>query len=848
MKKLIFILFFLPLATFGQKYFQTTWETIGGWNAFVSKPANYTSQSPKRYPVFIFIPGNGEVASDADVDSVDLKRYGPHNFINGGTMPAILHPTTGDTLEAIIISLQPSGQWPSQSTIASRIDSIISHTTNRWRVDSFRVTLSGLSAGGWAAANYITGTTRQGQRITANVLMHHPITDNGATDALKHGNMATYARNGGKIWGFEDSTGDYRKMNITRDSMNRAVANSYRYTGRPTVTGGHCCWNTWYDPTFTQNFSGTNMNVYQWALTQARAGAYQYWGTPATLQANAGNDTSYIYDQGGVAQTFTLSGSAENATSPSYSWAALSGNPASVTITSTTSASTTVTGANVPGFYGFELTVTDGTSDKDTVYIQLRDLMKRGLRPCRTGTKQRHYIGHELSAGRITTTEIYLQYITRDGFLSSVQGGDTVVIIKNPNQAQGYWTSITLGDISGSPGCPIVFVPDTSGITRVSAAAGGTRGWYIANADTNTTAYIKFDGGAWYSRTGIRHGFRADNSQYSYDSSDVITNSLNTGIAAQLIHHVEFTGWAFNNTGHGIQMKKNSDSTKLFTIWNNFRQVGNAVRYSYFYKTNYEGIYAGHTDWNGTSQAGNDGRTLMQDSLVIENNVFHKTGLDGIQVANHGNGAIVRNNLVYQSGYRNTSSHRWSIFIGGNANGVMYGNTIINARGPAGSLGMGTVRFYSNIIDSVNDGGNVESGIYVNKSGWTGNTDSLKMFIEGNILTRIANTSNQSYIYVVNGSGLMSKGAIRNNTLVHPTKTLNQMVSSAANDTISGNSILTSIDLDNSSLKNLDSYRTYRELLQQSAPGTPVSMYDLRRLYPGIIFKLRGKKFKFKFR
>lgn len=123
---------------------------------------------------------------------------------------------------------------------------------------------------------------------------------------------------------------------------------------------------------------------------------------------------------------------------------------------------------------------------------------------------------------------------------------------------------------------------------------------------------------------------------------------------------------------------------------------------------------------------------------MIEKNVFHKTGLDGIQVANHGNGAIVRDNVVYQSGYRNGSSHRWSIFIGGNANGDMYRNTIVNARGSAGSLGSGTVQFYQNIIDSVNDGGNVESGMYVNKSAWTGNTDSLKIRIYNNIISRVS--------------------------------------------------------------------------------------------------------------
>jgi len=837
MKKLLLILFLLPLAVIGQKsYWTTTRTTFDGKNAFVSLPASYADSAPKRYPVILFIPGNGEVGSDTN----KLKQYGPHRYIRDSLqIKGIPHPVTGDTIESIIISVQPTSAWVSEAQVKEWIDSLRIGT--RWRIDTFRINFTGLSNGAWAAHNHITNDTFQAKQIASIVPMHGPITDNGATNAIKHGLMATYARKGGLIWGFEDSISDGRLMNISRDSCNRAVPGSYRYTGRPEVNAGHGGWNRWYSPNYTENVSGTTMNIYQWMLTRARPGAYEYWETPGALNANAGSDTAYLYDQGGVSVPFTLNGSQTGGTSPTYSWAALAGNPASTTITSSSSASTTVTGANVPGFYGYELTVTDGTTAKDTVYMQLRDMMQRGLRPCREGAKQRRYLGDSLAAGRITTTEIYLQYITRDGFLTNVMGGDTVVILKNPNDANGYWTSITIGDISGGPGCPIVFVPDTSGITRVSAAAGGTRGWYIGNADTNTTAYIKFDGGAWYNRTGIRQGFRADNSQYGYDSSDVITNSLNTGIAAQLIHHVEFTGWAFNNTGHGIQMKKNSDSTKQFTIWNNFRQVGNAVRYSYFYKTNYEGIYAGHTDWNGTSQAGNDGRTLMQDSLVIEKNVFHKTGLDGIQVANHGNGAIVRDNVVYQSGYRNGSSHRWSIFIGGNANGDMYRNTIVNARGPAGSLGSGTVQFYQNIIDSVNDGGNVESGMYVNKSAWTGNFDSLKIRIYNNIISRVAQTGNYSHIYVVNSAGLMGKGLIADNVLVSSKGT---NIQTAASDTLSNNTVVSSLDLDASSLATMDSYRVYK-VLRASAAGAPISFYDLSPLTQQRGFRLRGKRFRF---
>lgn len=80
MKKLLFILFLSPLAVIGQKsYWTTSRTTFDGKNAFVSLPASYADSAPKRYPVILFIPGNGEVGSDTN----KLKQYGPHRYNRG---------------------------------------------------------------------------------------------------------------------------------------------------------------------------------------------------------------------------------------------------------------------------------------------------------------------------------------------------------------------------------------------------------------------------------------------------------------------------------------------------------------------------------------------------------------------------------------------------------------------------------------------------------------------------------------------------------------------------------------------------------------------------------------------
>lgn len=871
MKKLLFILFFLPL--FGQaqnnvytfnaadgtpmRRYDTT---ISGWIARVLVRQDH-DYKPDSTEVIIDIPGLGEVGTDTS----RLNDNGFGYWISNARWDGTVTLPSGNH-HPIIIALIPSSQWPGESTIETRLDAIL----GRWKIKRRAVHVTGLSMGGWSWTTFITSDASSPYNRAFKITSifesggANPNENTPYPDLFDRFATVGARGTGGKLLSFEQDLDDSRDAISRVNRMNSNASGSY-YIKTNFGTRGHSNFNDHYNPfetnwttsnpevTSTTPAGGISVSVAQWLLLQGDTTTTSSGGGSPTITANAGTDFWVAYDQGGAARTFSLSGSQTGASSPVYSWSALAGNPAAVTITSPSSSSTTVTGATTAGYYGFVFTVTESfdaeIQDTDTIYVHVRDLMQRGIRPCRVGQPQVFTIGDQLIPGRVTTTEIYMQYITRDNLLPDLMGGDILQVKANPNHANGWWNSIQMGDISGGPGCPIRIVPDSaSGVTRVSAPAGGTRGWYFANADSNTMAHFILDGTYWHSRTGNWYGFQGDNSQYSYDSSDVITNSLNTGMAAQLIHHAEITGWYFNNVGHGFQFKKNSDSTKLFTIWNNFRQSNIHLHHNQVYKSNYEGVYGGHTDWDGSYQAGNDGRTIMLDSILVEKNIFFKTGLDGIQISNHGPGAIVRNNLVYQSGYRNGSSHRWSIFIGGNANGVMHGNTIINARGPAGALGYGTVRFYNNIIDSVNDGGNVESAMYINKSSWTGNTDSLKMFIEGNIISRVANTSNQSFVYVVNSAGLMGKGAIRNNTLVHPSKTtIGQMVTTNAGDTVTGNIILPAINLDTTALAQQESYRVYKELLLTNPPGTKISFRDLQpTAQPQRGFRVKGKRFKFK--
>lgn len=875
MKKLLLILLFLPLVSLAQnnvylfnaidgtpmKRYDTT---INGWVARVIVKQNHDYSTDSTEGLIDF-GGLGEVGTDTAKLSINGYGY----WISRARWDGSVVLPSG-THHPIIIVVQAAAAWQGASVVETRINSIL----GRWRIKRRAVHLSGLSMGGWMSTTQVMSDAgspyTRAFRITSVVESGGVIPNNLSPYPNLLDNFADYGAKGfgGNLLSFQQDL-DGRDALARVNRMNTNHSGSY-YIQTNFGSRGHSNFNDHYNPnttnwttsnaevTTTTPAGGLNMSMAQWQLMQGdttTTGSGGGGGGGATIVANAGADYWVPYNQSGAALTFSLTATQTGATSPTYSWVSLFDNPSASTIINPTSATTSVSGATVPGFYGYVVTVTEGlVSDSDTIYVQVRDLMQRGIRPCRSGPGQRFYIGGTLGSG-ITVDEIYVPYLTRDGWFPGIMGGDTIVVRKNPNNDTGFWKWVFLGDMSGGPGCPITVVPDTSGSTVVSAGLGGVRGWYLATGDSATMSYLKFDGGAWHSRTGIRHGFAADNSQYPYDSTDTPVYTLNAGVVLNLGHDIEFTGWRFHNSTYMFQVKKNSNPANPFTVYDNYRFNNIHIHHNFGYKLGSEGMYLGHTDWNGTSQAGNSGRTLMGDNLRAEFNVVFKSGKDGIQVANQIS-SNVNDNLLVQTGYRNASSHRWSVFIGGNATGSIYRNTIVNARGAAGTLGMGTVYFYENIIDSVGEGGNTEPAIYANKSVWTGNFDSLKFRMYGNLITRVLKTGNNSFVQVDNLAGLMGKGTISNNTFASLTKTLiSQMVTTNAADTISGNTIVTDINIDTSFLKDLPSWKMYA-LLMSVPPGTPVSFYDLTsappadvpREYDGIKVKLIGVKFKFQYR
>ena len=314
--------------------------TIDGWNAYVHLPDDYTDSVGKTYPLICFIPGTGETGTDPS----RLLTYGPSKFVSqGSTMKFMVN---GKMEKPIVISLQPSALWPSAYTLNRKLDTIFA----RYRCDLTRINVTGLSMGGWSWDNYVDNySPAYTNRITSVVSMSAPEPDNTVS------NMRFYALGGGTMWSFEGNA-DLRGNDKIRDTMNKYVAGSNRYT---LYTGGHCCWNTFYDPNWVEN----GESIYTWMLKQHKA----LINGPVCPQANAGRDSTLLNTIVNI--PLTGAGNDPNGLPINFAWTKISG-PAIGTIANPTNLTTSAIGL-VTGVYQFELKVSNslGLIGKDTISI-----------------------------------------------------------------------------------------------------------------------------------------------------------------------------------------------------------------------------------------------------------------------------------------------------------------------------------------------------------------------------------------------------------------------------------------------------------------------------------------------
>lgn len=243
-------------------------------------PESYDDEGEelKQYPLLIFFHGHGERGIYTDVTG--LRTYGPFYHLYNQTWDgtASYGVTTCQPTKFIVFAFQ----MYNDDFFHAEIDYAIDQLYNRFRIDRSRIIITGISGGGGTTHSYAMDANRS-NKPRHMIPMSVPAAD--------FTNVPTVAGNGMKVWAFADDVPNVGAFYTTTTSIvsafNNAVSGSARFTGDG--TSGHCCWNDYYDPSYTESdtYNGVtmNVNIYQWAMrrlgyTETTSEQNCLWGYP----------------------------------------------------------------------------------------------------------------------------------------------------------------------------------------------------------------------------------------------------------------------------------------------------------------------------------------------------------------------------------------------------------------------------------------------------------------------------------------------------------------------------------------------------------------------------------------
>lgn len=297
-------------------------------------PALY-KQTTKKYPLIVFIHGIGELGTGLS----RLNCCGLPYHAKGGTFPAKFL-VNGLYYSFIVVSPQFKVR-PS----ASQVQSVIDYAKAKYRVDTARVYVTGLSMGGGSTWDW---SVVYGQKATAIV----PVC---AGTKPTQSMAASVASKNIPIWSLNSDADALVPIQWGKDWINwidAANPANAPYT-KLTIWSGLSHNATW-GKAFNPLTKVDGMNIYEWMLTYSKAKPID----PTAPVANAGIDRSIPVDWNYMPTLFGTTSYDPNGWIASFKWSQVSG--AACTIASPNAGQTKVAGL-VTGTYVFRVTVTDNS-------------------------------------------------------------------------------------------------------------------------------------------------------------------------------------------------------------------------------------------------------------------------------------------------------------------------------------------------------------------------------------------------------------------------------------------------------------------------------------------------------
>lgn len=401
-KKLLTILFFLPLFSLAQNETNVGWitydsaiqTTVDGLHfhqyTFRKTSAPRTDTS-KRISIWE-MSGEGEMGTDTN----KLVVYGPHYWLKNGWDGSVTLNSGGKRYPVLISCI-------SDQTAPYAEDNLVFMNTMLSLYHIFRpgaIHITGLSAGAWAWStmiNYQTGAALyDGMKNITSVLCLSGF----ATNALYPGDQNPPYQIGLPAWGYwaHHYNGRYLGLQGSSDGVGGIYngqqnmldsgygAQAY-FSYQNNSGGSHCCWNTLYDPSLkhfnsvttplgTYNVTGAQPNaqgsyldgenLFTWEVMQGDTTAVT--GAPLPTVSAGSNQTITL-----PTSSVTLSGSA-SANSPAtsitgYLWTQLSG-PNTGTFSSTTVTGPTFSSL-IAGTYVLNLRATDNDGNQNNAQVTI---------------------------------------------------------------------------------------------------------------------------------------------------------------------------------------------------------------------------------------------------------------------------------------------------------------------------------------------------------------------------------------------------------------------------------------------------------------------------------------------
>ncbi|MCA4898776.1 MAG: hypothetical protein ACK514_18165 [Bacteroidota bacterium] len=211
------------------------------------RPENVMKYPGNKYPLLVFLGGNGEVASQGQI-----------NMIRNGSLTEFIN--NGNDVPMMVMSIQHiNTNWNTKL-----IDEGISHALANYPVDDKKIYLTGISGGGFGAWYYAGDYPA---RLAALV----PISGGGNTGKA-------CGMKGVPVWTFTNNTDSTVPVTNTAN-----IVNAYNACSPPTAAkydkftdDGHDCWRRVYDKNHGDwskgGIAGTTAkpDIYTWLLSKSK--------------------------------------------------------------------------------------------------------------------------------------------------------------------------------------------------------------------------------------------------------------------------------------------------------------------------------------------------------------------------------------------------------------------------------------------------------------------------------------------------------------------------------------------------------------------------------------------------